>query len=69
MTGPEHYAAAEHELSQVHEESDGTWALARAQAATAHATLALAAATALAHAAESMPAVDCDQWHETVSEA
>lgn len=45
MNGPNHYAAAELELSKMHEESDGTWALARAQAATAHATLALAAAT------------------------
>lgn len=42
MTPAEHYAAAELELSQVHEESDGTWALARAQAATAHAMLAQA---------------------------
>ena len=45
MTGPEHYEAAQRELAQVHEESDGTWALARAQAATAHATLAQTAAT------------------------
>jgi hypothetical protein len=37
----DHYQAAEQQLAEAPQESDGTWALARAQMAAAHATLAL----------------------------
>jgi hypothetical protein len=68
MTGPEHYAAAERLLSAITWE-DGSIsvgddaAAAYTAAAQVHATLALAAATARANAAN-MPALDANQWNQ-----
>ncbi len=67
MTGPEHYKEAERLLdgSDAPYESDVEYAnrLARAQV---HATLALAAATAIPHAGQ-MPVPDCEAWEEVAS--
>lgn len=64
MTGPEHYrkAAELAKLAARHPDSSDAGVLA--QLATAHATLALAAATALSDAGEEagMPLPDYDEW-------
>lgn len=66
-TGPEHYRVAERTLDEVvsgvyPEDQQITWAPAKAQV---HATLALAAATALA-ASDGMPCVDYNAWDTAV---
>jgi hypothetical protein len=65
MTGPEHYAKAEEHLTLAatietdgHDDSMSAWHQRQAQV---HATLALAAATALPHAGE-LPVADHDAW-------
>ena len=74
MTGPEHYAAAERLLRILTKpvEHGGTVIDASMNpnvvaAAQAHATLALAAATALG-GGEGPPAPDWDAWYRTASE-
>ena len=63
-TGPEHYQAAERCMSSVDDDSDLSMALlAEAQV---HATLALAAATALTHFGE-LPGADCEAWLDAAS--
>ena len=60
-TGPEHYKAAERCLDSVNDDSDLSLALlAEAQV---HATLALAAATALNDAEVGMHEADFKTWH------
>ncbi|ONK10341.1 hypothetical protein STBA_10630 [Streptomyces sp. MP131-18] len=48
MRGTEHYREAERALRRANESGDVEWAMVNAQMAQVHATLALAAATALA---------------------
>jgi hypothetical protein len=67
MTGPEHYTAAERLADQAHhwtygDGSDAEVGAALAAEAQVHATLALAAATAMAVAGE-MPPRDADAWY------
>jgi len=65
MTGPEHYREAERLLAvaDVYDE-DGAWATAKARRAEAqvHATLALAAATALIAPQGAGRSIDVQQW-------
>ena len=79
MTGPEHYRKAEEILSILDEERDpASWEaairsgeIARAiDAAQAHATLALAAATALGRegADRMLPSKDRDAWFAAAAE-
>ena len=71
MTGPEHYRHAESWLFKAeHPDARGGEETSESCAAIAqvHATLALAAATALAVAHE-MPIADHDGWHAAVSAA
>ncbi len=60
MTGPEHYTEAERLIrASSHPYADVAAALAEAQV---HATLALAAATAMAAYGETMPPADGQAW-------
>jgi hypothetical protein len=71
-SGPEHYSIAEQLLAEAdgvlrpndegHCEADRLIA-----AAQVHATLALAAATALGHLDEGMPLTDRDDWYNAAS--
>ena len=68
MTGPQHWAKAEEHLALAatietdgHDDSQSAWHQRQAQA---HATLAQAAATAMAAVAE-MPVWDADSWSDT----
>jgi hypothetical protein len=70
MTGPEHYRAAEELLAEITND-DGTVGFgdggeAFAAAAQVHATLALAAATALPHVRADYPA-DEDAWYQAAA--
>jgi len=70
MTGPEHYANAESDLEHAaHADDKGRPADVAywMQAAQVHATLALAAATALG-GGDGPPAPDWDAWYRTASE-
>lgn len=62
MTGPEHYRAAEKCLSGV--DDDSGMSLALLAEAQTHATLALAAATALNDFEGGMGSADLSEWHE-----
>lgn len=67
MTGPEHYQTAEQLLVHAREtlaDDGGAWHQRQAQA---HATLALAAATALA--ANALPTRDHEAWHAAAGTA
>jgi hypothetical protein len=68
MTGPEHYSRAEYHLitaasieTDGHDDSMSAWHQRQAQV---HATLAQAAATAMA-AVAAMPVWDADSWSDT----
>jgi hypothetical protein len=61
MTGHEHYREAERQASTAKRIDDPASALVAAQLAAAHATLALAAATALS-TKEGMPWRDQEAW-------
>ena len=71
MNGPEHYREAERLLvhvdrSVVDQFGDGAeWARQELAQAQVHATLALAAATAMD--GDNMPAADWDQWRDAAS--
>lgn len=65
MTGPEHYRAAEQLLADVSTGgfvSDGTECANTIAAAQVHATLALAAATALGVGGDNPPDDDAEAW-------
>jgi plasmid stability protein len=67
MTGPDHYREAERMARHAKSIEDQAAALVAAQLATAHATLALAAATGMAApvdgvADSGMPRADVDEW-------
>jgi hypothetical protein len=68
MNGPEHYREAECGLPLIRQETDGAWAIARAVESLVHATLALAAATAMAaepnggEGAVGMDDLDFEAW-------
>lgn len=65
MTGPEHYRQAERFLAMAGDKIRGEVGEAEVLAeAQVHATLALAAATAMGHGAE-MPVFDADAWQDT----
>ena len=69
MTGPEHYEHAEMLLDMASDEDFGTEAeQSRFTAAQVHATLALAAATALGGDGDGLPADDWDAWYKAASE-
>ena len=62
-TGPEHYLKSITSLPLIHQETDGAWAIARAVESLTHATLALAAATAMAaRVAPGMHDLDFEAW-------
>lgn len=63
-SGPDHYRLAEGYVEQARDLDDPTPLLAAAQV---HATLALAAATAMNDAEGGMPVKDWDEWRTTVS--
>lgn len=69
MTGPEHYREAEHLLAVA---SKDIWDAAHVQRAQVHATLALAAATAMSHwndpSYPPMPQADRLAWEKVASE-
>ena len=66
-TGPEHYREAERLLETTGE--DDHWRAYKLRAAQVHATLALAAATALGHLTEGGPlSADRQAWIATASE-
>ncbi|SFF12084.1 hypothetical protein SAMN05216251_108249 [Actinacidiphila alni] len=74
MTGPEHYREAERLLDRAHhytygDGGDPITGTAFATEAAAHATLALAAATALADAGayDGMPIEDYNAWRNAAS--
>jgi len=66
VTGPEHYQEAERLLSAdppcLCDRTDCAHGRAMVREATAHATLALAAATALRSPVDGLPGRDCDAW-------
>jgi hypothetical protein len=64
MTGPEHYKEAERLLTQ---HNPAEWEALTISRAKAHATLALAAATALSDSAMGMPTADDNEWHAVAS--
>lgn len=68
MTGPEHYRMAEQGLPLIHRETDGAWAIARAVESLVHATLALAAATALNTGTDGMFGDDLAAWERVAAE-
>jgi Flp pilus assembly protein TadD len=65
MTGPEHYREAERCLAEV--DDDSQTAMALLAEAQLHATLALAAATALNQTAPGMTNPDWEAWVDTAS--
>ncbi|HEY6279510.1 MAG TPA: hypothetical protein VIX86_24635 [Streptosporangiaceae bacterium] len=68
MTGPGHYLAAERMLSSARSpQGRGEEEMATLAAAQIHATLALAAATAMNDSSGGMGAYDYDAWREIVS--
>lgn len=68
MTGPEHYRMAEQGLPLIHRETDGAWAIARAVESLVHATLALAAATALNNGIDGLFGDDLVAWERVAAE-
>lgn len=69
MTGPEHYREAERLLADArHDGPDGVAYLRpeNIAAAQVHATLALAAATAMNDAQEGLPVSEWNDWRATV---
>ena len=68
MTGPEHYQEAERLLAEAAGNSASMGQLAAVTAAAkVHATLALAAATALQHRAGGLPTFDSADWHQVAA--
>ena len=67
-TGPEHYLEAQKLLLAADNESDPAWVQATATRAQAHATLALAAATALNDADGGMVSSDYEAWRAVAGE-
>lgn len=67
MTGPDHYRKAEQLLRILDRGTEGDDAQVIATMAAAHATLALAAATALNDAISGVPLEDYDAWTATAS--
>lgn len=74
VTGPEHYRAAERLAREAATEDAPEWVTARAALAQVHATLALAAATAMGLPAGSnenwtaMPDADARAWYKAAGE-
>jgi len=65
MTGPEHYRLAEELLTEACETHDGQPADTNIARAQVHATLALAAATALNDAEGGLSKLDWEAWRDT----
>lgn len=63
-TGPEHYRIAEKILAGIDQETDPAWHAAFAAEASAHATLALAAACGLNDASCGKEGPDRDEWRD-----